>query len=639
MSSPVSRFYRFGEFRVDTRSRSLQRGQELVPLSPKAFEVLLVLLQRNGGIVSKEELMKAVWPESFVEESNLTQTVFVLRKALRETPDERYILTVQGRGYRFAAKVVSSEEDVVPGTARPEPPSVPAEAPTGSGRSAGRLPKPWLFAASALGVALVAVALGYFWWSRPRPQASTQPASTMLAVLPFVNLTGDPGQEYFSDGLTEELITRLGNLDRQHLKVIARASVMHYKTSQASVGQIGSELDAQYVLEGSVRRDADQVRVTAELISVKDQKRLWAREYDRELLSVLRVQDEIAEAVSQEIRLTLGDNLGTKEPVARPVLSPEEYQAYDRYLRGRYFWNKRSPLGFEQAVRNFEEAIAKAPGYAPAYAGLADSYALMSAYDLGAPSVLIPKARAAAQQALKLDENLAEAHVSLAVIAQDYDWDWQTSEEQYQRAIQLDPNYATAHHWYAEHLALRGRFNEAFAEMNRALQLDPLSLIVQSDHGVILYFARQYDRALEQFRAVHEMEPTFPRNMTVYAYVQENQFDPAFKELERLERIDDKGYWIWCAKAYTYGRSGQLDEARRALEKAKSLSPGSQPDPLTFVAPYIGLGDNNEAFALLDKSIAMHSPGLTALKVDPIYDPLRSDPRFPQLLRRLGLTQ
>jgi tetratricopeptide (TPR) repeat protein len=253
--------------------------------------------------------------------------------------------------------------------------------------------------------------------------------------------------------------------------------------------------------------------------------------------------------------------------------------------------------------------------------------------------VLIPKARAAAQQALRLDENLAEAHVSLAVIAQDYDWDWQTSEKQYQRAIQLDPNYATAHHWYAEHLALRGRFDEAFVEIDRALRLDPLSLIVQTDHGVILYFARQYDRALEQFRAVQEMEPGFPRNMTLYAYVQQNQFDRAFSELERLDSTGAKGYWIWAAKAYTFGRSGQRSEARHALQRLNSLSQGGQLDPLVFVAPYIAIGDTNEAFALLDKSVAMHSPGLTAVKVDPIYDPLRGDPRFSRLLIRLGLTE
>jgi TolB-like protein/DNA-binding winged helix-turn-helix (wHTH) protein/Tfp pilus assembly protein PilF len=639
MSSPISRFYRFGEFRVDTQSRSLQRGTELVPLSPKGFEVLLVLVQKNGSIVSKEELMMAVWPDSFVEESNLTQTVFVLRKTLRETPGQRYILTVQGRGYRFAPSVVPEDEDAILGTGSAVRGPLPVESPIDAAESDARRPKSWLLVAGALSALCIAGAVGYFWLTRPRIQMSTQPASTMLAVLPFGNLTGDAGQEYFSDGLTEELITQLGNLDRQHLRVIARASVMHYKTSQPTISQIGRELDAQYVVEGSVRRDADHVRVTAELISVKDQKRLWAREYNRELLNVLNVQDEIAEAVGQEIRLTLGDHFGTKETVARPPLSPAGYQAYDLYLRGRYFWNKRSPHGFEQAVKYFQEAIAKAPDYAPPYAGLADSYALMSAYGIAPPSVLIPKARAAAQQALKLDENLAEAHVSLAVIAQDYDWDWKTSEEQYQRAIQLDPNYATAHHWYAEHLALRGRFDEAFAEMNRALQLDPLSLIVRTDDGVILYFARQYDRALEQFRVVHEMEPGFPRNMTLYAYVQENQFDRAFTELDRLERIDDKGSWIWGAKAYTYGRSGKRSEARRALEKMNSLNHDDQLDPLIFVAPNIAIGATNEAFALLDRSVAIHSPGLTAVKVDPIYDPLRSDPRFERLLLRLGLTE
>jgi tetratricopeptide (TPR) repeat protein len=400
--------------------------------------------------------------------------------------------------------------------------------------------------------------------------------------------------------------------------------------------QIGRELGVQYVLEGSVRRDSDKVRISAQLIQVRDQSHLWARQYDRELSHLLALQGEIAQDIADGIQLTLGDQKRVA-PAQQVSLSPEAYEAYDLYLQGRYFWNKRTPQGFERAIDCFQRAVAKDPSYARAYAGLADSYALMSSYSLAPQNEFMPKARAAAQRAVELDDRLAEAHTSLALIIENYDWDWQNAEKEYRRAVQLDPNYATAHHWYAEYLAYQARFDEAFAESERARQLDPLSLIIATDHGAILYFSRQYDRAVEQFRAVLDMEPDFPRaHLLVFAYVQKGLFPDALADIEKWRRVNDAP-GIWSVQAYVYGRSGQQAEARRALEKFQQLNRRRQMDPAAIALAYVGMENKDAAFAWLQKAYAEHSNALTALKVDPIYDPLRSDPRFQELLRRVGL--
>jgi tetratricopeptide (TPR) repeat protein len=302
---------------------------------------------------------------------------------------------------------------------------------------------------------------------------------------------------------------------------------------------------------------------------------------------------------------------------------------------------KRTLDGFQRSVNCFEQAIGKDPGYARAYAGLADSYALMAAYYIAPQDELIPKARAAALKALELDGNLAEAHASLAVVARNYDWDWQTAEKEFRRAITLDPNYATGHQWYAEHLAFSGRFEESSEEMRRARQVDPLSLIIQTDDAVGLYFARQYDRAIAQFRAVGAVEPYFPRvHMVTLAYVQQGRFSEALADVETWPHQSDKDLvWIWRERAYIYGRAGQLEQARREMEELLRYSRRHPFDPMMFVMPYVGIGDKDQAFASLEKSVAAHSPGLVTLRVEPAFDPLRSDPRFDDLLRRVGLAQ
>jgi len=338
-------------------------------------------------------------------------------------------------------------------------------------------------------VGFLAAAGAYVEWSRGwlRPQPPT--GRTMLAVLPFENLTGDAGQDYFSDGLTEEMIAQLGRLDREHLGVIARTSVMRYKHGQQQLEQIAKELGVQYVLEGSVRRDSDKVRITAQLVQMRDQTRVWARQYDRELSSLLILQGEIAQEIADEIHLALGNDHQRIAVDRTRAVSPSSYETYDLYLKGRYFWNKRTRQGLQQAIEYFQQAVTKDTNYARAYAGLADSYALMTSYGFASPHEFMPKARAAALRALQIDDSLAEAHTSLALITENYDWDWQTAEKEFRRAIELDPNYATAHHWYAEHLTWLGRFPEALRESERARQLDPLSLIIATDYGAILYTA------------------------------------------------------------------------------------------------------------------------------------------------------
>jgi TolB-like protein/Tfp pilus assembly protein PilF len=458
----------------------------------------------------------------------------------------------------------------------------------------------------------------------------------MLAVLPFENLTGDAGQDYFSEGLTEEMITQLGRLEPQRLGVIARTSVIHYRQHQVPVEQVGRELGVQYVLEGSVRRDSDRMRIAAQLIQVRDQTHLWAQNYDRQLRDLLQTQAEIAREIADEIQLTLGQK--RKASRVGPVRVPASYEDYDLYLKGRFFWNKRNPEGFRQAVAWFEQAVERDPNQARAYAGLADAYSMMSGYGLVRADEYMPKARAAARTAMHIDDSLAEAHSSLAVIAQNYDWDWQTAEKEFRRAIELNPNYATAHQWYAESLAFQGRFEDALAESERARQLDPLSLVIAADNGAILYFSRQYERAIERFRAVLDMDPGFTRaHLVIAAYVEKGEVEAALADINNWRRTTD-GPWTWAWEAYVYGRAGENRKAQHALQQLQQVNRSWQLDPAQFLdLAYAGLNDKDKWLTWLQKACQEHSSVLTEIKVDPMYDPLRSDARFQDLLRHVGL--
>lgn len=635
---------RFGDdFELDPRSQRLCRAGRVLKLERIPTEILLLLIEKNGELVTRDQIIERVWGEGvFLDTDNsINGAIRKIRQVLKDDPESpRFVQTVTGRGYRFIAAVVH-----LAAPDREDASVVRAAAPDSS-PNAAREPRPgrkvatWQLV-SLIGIVVVLIAgLGtYLYNLRSRAPVQGTPVRSMLAVLPFENLTGDPEQEYFSDGLTEEMISQLGNLDPAHLGVIARTSVMHYKHTGEALDRIGKELGVQYALEGSVRRDSNKVRITAQLIQIKDQSHIWARQYDRDLSNLLALQAEIAQEIAGEIQLTLGDHRRI-DTARQSSLSPQGYEAYDLYLKGRFFWNKRTGQGFQQAIEYFQQAIAKDPNCARAYTGLADSYALLGGYSTTPQTESMPKARAAALKALELDPELAEAHTSLALITENFDFDWETAEKEYGRAIELNPNYATAHHWYAEFLSLQGRFTEALAESERARELDPLALIIAADQGVILFYARQYDASIAQFRAVKEMEPAFPRaHMVLAPYIEKHQFADALAELEQWEAPGGKSAWTWAWRAFIYGRSGQNAQARQALAQVKQFYDRGQSSPDPMLWALIAVGDRDEAFAWFEKAYADHSNVLTSLKVNPGFDGLRSDPRFQNLMRRVRLAQ
>ena len=645
--------YRFGPFELRTQTRELYKHGVKLKLRPQAYQVLAVLLERAGDAVTREELLKRVWPsDTFVDfEHGLNTAIKELRGALSDSATEpRYIETLPKLGYRVIAPVegvagaagVSDEEStakLVPGADRSSGDQAELAVAGGSWQ-VNRRKWQWV-AAAVIGAAVIAGSLAML--KRSRAGRSAQIADArgrmMLAVLPFENMTGEEGQEYFSDGLTEEMIAQLGRLDPQKFGVIARTSVMHYKHTSEKMDQIGRELGVQYVLEGSVRRDSGKVRINAQLIEVGGQTHLWSQEYDRELTNLLAVQAEIAQEISDEIQLTLG---GPKvsAPAHPASLTPQAYQAYDLYLKGLFFLNKRTVTGFQQAIDYFQQAIAEDPNYAPAYAGLANSYTLLTGYGLAPASHYMTKARAAALRALELDETLPEAHSALALIVENYDWDWNAAEKQYRRAIGLNPNYATAHQWYAEHLTWRGRFDEALRESEIARGLDPLSLIIAADQAEIFYYSRKYERAIERFKAVLEMDENFPRaHMVLYSYVANGQYQEALLDMEKWGPISGDGPGVWEAQAFAEGRSGNLEKARDALRKLTEANKKEELDPGVFVFANLGVGDNEQAIAWLQKGYEKHSNVLTTLKVEPAFDPLRGDARFQELQRRVGLAE
>jgi TolB-like protein/Tfp pilus assembly protein PilF len=609
-------------------------------------------------VVTRDELHQLLWEsETFVDfEQGLNTAVKELRASLSDSADTpRYVETIPRLGYRIIVPVEVETSPAAPpaearqtqleiksappapadlpvAVAQPEPPAQP-EAPP----SRFPLPASWTAIGAIAGVAVIVLAT---YWALSHKRATAQPPSgrLMLAVLPFENLTGDAGQDYFSDGLTEEMIAQLGRHASNEFGVIARTSVMHYKHSSSNIDQIGRELGVRYILEGSVRRNAGEVRINAQLIETGSQTPLWTKEYNRELTNLLGLQEEISHEISDEIQVTLGKPAASP-PARKAALTPQAYQSYDLYLRGLFFWNKRTLPGFEQAIQYFQQAIAEDPNYAPAYAGLANSYTLLTSYSMAPASLYMPKARAAALRAVELDDSLAEAHTALALIIENYDWDWDGSEKEYLRAIALNPNYATAHQWFAEQLTWRKRFDEALRESEEARRLDPLSLIITSDHAAILYYSRQYDQAIEQFQAVQDMDPDFPRaHLLIDAYIEKGRYSDAIAGLQRWRSIYGDGPADWGKMSYCYCRFGQPGKAKEELNKLEQANRKRTLDPAILVVPNFCVGNVERAFALLTEAYAQHSNVLTILKVDPAYDPMRSDPRFQKLMHQVGLT-
>jgi TolB-like protein/DNA-binding winged helix-turn-helix (wHTH) protein/Tfp pilus assembly protein PilF len=603
---------------VDVGSGELSRNGTRVRLQERPFQLLVALVEKRGEVVTREELRHRLWPDgTHVDfDHSISSAINKLRGTLGDSATQpRYIETVGRRGYRFLYPVSIAAPDSMPMV-------------TGFPKTPARYRRLALPVALAL---VVLAATGALMLRRPGPGESTGPIRA-IAVLPLKNLSSDREQEYFSEGLTEELLTHLAALEG--LRVISRASAMQYKDTRKPLRAIAKELNVDAVVEGSVLRSDGRVRVTARLVEAASDRHVWAKSYEREHRDILDLQNEVTRDIAENIRLRLTPSARQRLAVSRPI----EPEAHENYLHGRFYWSKRRPADLEKAILYFEKAIGRDPQYARAYAGLADSYSVLRAYNLARQDESIRQARAAALKALELDEGLAEAHTSLGLIGLIYDWDWQAAEKQYRRAIQLDPNYATAHHWYAELLAYRGRFDEALVEIELARQLDPLSLIVATDRGEILYLSRDYDRAIAQARSVLEMDPHFlqAHYILVFSLVEKGSFADALIDIEHWRRSDETP-WNLMMQAYVYGRSGQPVQARQALGKLEQLNRQRPMDPAPILLAQLGLGNKEAAFACLEKAYSEHSTALPSLKVNPIYDPLRDDPRFDVLMRRIGL--
>jgi TolB-like protein/DNA-binding winged helix-turn-helix (wHTH) protein/Tfp pilus assembly protein PilF len=613
MSREGRHLYEFGPFRVDPDQRLLLRDNQPVPLQPKAFDTLLVLVENSQKVVLKEDLMKTVWPDTFVEESNLTQNIFVLRKILGETPKEpRFIVTLPGRGYRFAGEVRI----------------IPIPAATAAKTPSKRAPR-WM---SVLAGLMVLLPLSYLAWRQIRPNKSPVPGRIMLAVLPFRNLTGDPEQDYFADGLTEELITQLSRLDPPQLGVIASTSVMPYKRGDKGLDRIGRELSVEYVLEGSFRRAGGRLRITTQLSRLQDQSHVWAEEYDRSIQDILTVQDEVGVAVAREIQLRLTPQ--QRAGRARPI-DPETHEAY---LKGRFFFNNRNAEGLKKAVEYFQLAIAKDTNYAAAYAGLADAYLGVGYYGLERQNDILPLAKAAALRAIALDPNLGEAWSSLGGVSQQYEWNWAEAERDYKRAIELNPNDSVAHHLYGSvYLAAAGDYSKAVVELSKAHQLDPLSPITSTALATALCFAGRTQEGMEQFRKTFEIAPDFVQAHYYLSevYLLKRSYPEALAEIGKITSADP----IRSAgqRGTIYALQGNRQEAMRMVDELQGTSEHAYVDPVLIGDIYAGLGDKDLALVWLEKGYQQHSPGMVTLRWSPVYDRIRTEPGFVDLQRRVGI--
>jgi TolB-like protein/DNA-binding winged helix-turn-helix (wHTH) protein/Tfp pilus assembly protein PilF len=640
-----SRRLRFGVFEVDVRTGELTRQGRRVRLQEQPFRLLVMLLERPGDLVTRDELRGQLWPQTTVDfDHGLNKAVSKLRDALGDSAENpRFIETVARRGYRFLADVtviggVESGEPSAPVGAATGGPEIPRTKPREEGHDDDEKAEPvsrsrrriaiW----TVLGIAVaLGLAMGARVWSSGlwRPSA---PEIRALAVLPLENLSNDPSQDYFADGMTEELITDLGQIGA--LRVISRTSAMTYKGAHKPLPEIARELNVDAVVEGSVMRSGDQVRITAQLIEGPADTHIWARSYEGDLRDTLGLQSRVARDIAQQIRVALNrreqDALGTSR-----VVNPEAFEAY---LKGRFFWNKRSADGLKTAIEFFDDAIKTDPGYAEAWAGLADSYALAGDLKYGVlpRQEAFSKATMAANRALALDEGLGEAHASLAFAYDLYGWKWDAAEREYRRALELNPGYATAHQWYAWHLNMMGRTGEAMQELRQAERLDPLSLIISADIAEAFLVTRRFDDAEEQSRKTLRMDPNFAVSHYELgqALLQRQSYDEAIAEFRAALALSRYSSAFASGLAFAYAVTGRREDA---VSIARELQVRSEEEPSVgadIALIYVGLGQPDDAIGWLNTAFAARFKASVLLR--PGFDALRPDPQYKDIVRRIG---
>jgi len=631
---------RFGVFELDLRTGELREDSLRVRLQEQPFQILAMLLEHPGEVVTREELQKKLWPaDTFVDfDQGLNRAISKIREALGDSADSpRFVETVARRGYRFLAEVKPADASPLrrPELAtqlHPEPESgVRADLAGNSVKPQHRLPsvawKVSAFVLLLLTASLVAWKLNS--WNRPAT------AIRSLAVLPLESLSNDASQDYFADGMTDELISDLGQISA--LRVISRTSVMTYKHARKPLPQIARELNVDAVVEGTVLRSGDRVRITAQLIEASTDKHLWSQSYEGELRDTLALQSRVAGAIADQIRI----NVRPQEQAALKTVRVVNPQAYESYLKGRYFWNKRTEDGLKVALAYFNQAIDEDPKYAQAYSGLADTYAVLGdwQYAVMSSKEALPKAKAAAVKAVELDSSLSEAHTSLGYSLRAFDWNFDAAGKEFRRAIELNPSYATAHHWNAMNLGLLGRPKEALAEMRKAENLDPLSLIINSDLAEFLLLTHSYDESVEQGRKIIEMDSTFPigHKQLGDAYLLKQMDKEAVAELQKAVQLSGGSPICIADLARAYVASGKMNEAVKLLSDLKKSSNASFTNAPQIAMIYASMGDNDQAMHWLERAYEERFNPSILLRSG--FDPLRSDPRFEDLMRRIGLAR
>ena len=571
----TSRVYQFGEFRLDADARLLFRGEERLALPPKAAHILTMLVENHGKPVTREEIARQVWTHAFVEEGSLTSHISLLRKTLAHTVNgDRYIETLPRQGYRFVARVKSVLPAVVP--------------------AAGKI---------------------------------------MLVVLPFENLSGGEKYDYLSDGLTEEMITHLARIHPGKLGIIARTSAMQYKSTSKTAQQIGRELGVSHLLEGSVRRAGERVRITAQLIQVSDESHLWAESYERTLGDILDLQREIAQAITSQIVVTLSPQ---EKRLMTMTRSPSA-AAHEAYLKGRYFWYKRTEEGMRKSIELFEQAISHEPGYAAAFDGISDAYTMLACRGVMPAREAFRKAKAAARKALQIEPNLGEAYASLAHVRL-HDWDWVGLDQEFERALELNPGHAIAHYWYAEYLMAVGRSEESVARVQQAQRLDPVNSVLNACVAMILYLARRFDEAGKHLDHALEIDPNhfllhFRRG---FVYQQQGMLKEAVRSMEAAISLSGSSAEALTGLAQSLAAAGNRSRAQKILDKLTSEDKQRYVSPYHLARAYASMNDSAETFDWLERAYNEHNPDLIELRMEPSFDSVHSDQRFSDLLKQIA---
>ena len=579
MNNSSKTIYEFGLFRIDMERYLLLRDNQPIPLSPKVFETLLFLVENRGRVGKKDEIINSVWPDTFVEESNLAQNIFLLRKALGEEKNEhRYIVTIPGVGYRFVAPVREFDG----------------------------------------------------------PNAAQEPAPTgisSIAVLPFKDLLGDDEDKFLGPGLADALIMRLSSI--RELKVRPTAAVLRYSNLKEDPLHIGRELNVDALLDGVYQRETGKIRVSVQLVSVRDGVTLWAAKFDEQLTDIFAIQDSIADQVVRSLAIQLS---GDEQRQIRKNYT-RNADAFQLFIKGRYFWNQRTTEGLRKALEHAQQAIAVDPAYAPAYVGLADSYNLLGAqHNVLPPRESFPKARAAASRALEIDPMLAEAYASLAFINCWFEWNWTASEQNHLKAIELKPNYPTAHHWYGELLTTMGRFEEAFVELQMAQELDPLSLAINVDLAASFYYARDFKRSERQLINLLELNASFVRAHVILGkvFVQQGEFARGIEILQKAVELSGEDPVTLSALAHALALIGKTRETQKLVDDLHTTAKQSYVSAYHIAEVYLGLGNKDLAYKWLDQAYENRDVELVWLRVSPVFDSLRSECRFTDLIRAVS---